>query len=44
MESGILRVRGLPLLRRVQMMKCHQFNWIIAFIAGKACGVVPVAA
>jgi hypothetical protein len=40
---GILRVRGLPLLRRVQV-SATTFNWIIAFIADKACGVVPVAA
>ena len=32
------------LLCRVQTMKRHNFNWIIAFIADKACGVVPVAA
>ena len=42
---GILRVRGLPLLRRVQMMKrATKYEWLIAFIADKACGVVPVAA
>jgi hypothetical protein len=42
-ERRNLRVRGLPLLRRVQM-SATTFNWIIAFIADKACGVVPVAA
>jgi hypothetical protein len=31
------------LLRGVQM-SATTFNWIIAFVADKACGVVPVAA